>query len=343
MQTKAAVLHQLSQPLRVETLELDAPGDGEVLVRMVGAGVCHSDWLMMTGVLEHPVPVVPGHEGAGIVEDVGKDVTRVRPGDHVVLDFIPRCGRCSYCSRGQDNLCPTYQDVTWGGTMMDGTIRMSLNGERIHHWSALSCFSQWVVVPKLSCVPLPPEVPLETASLIGCAVTTGVGAVLNRARVEPGSHVVVFGAGGVGLSIIMGAKLASAGTITAIDIEPSKESMALAMGATGFWLSGPETVERIRELTQGRGADYVFDATGSPAVQARCLDLTRPGGTVVLVGSAPPDATFPVSGRALMAGQKAIVGCYYGSATSARDFRLYADLYLRGQLDLDRLVTRPMI
>ncbi len=271
MRINAAVFYEPGRPFSVETLELAPPRAGEVLIRVAAVGVCHSDWHLMTGATKHPVPVVPGHEGAGRVEEVGEGVTRLKVGDHVALNWAPNCGTCFYCLRDRPSLCSTYIGPLWAGTMMDGTTRLSRNGQPVYHFSALACFADYAVVPQECCVPMRPEVPLPVAALIGCAVTTGVGAVLNTARVPPGSSVAVFGAGGVGLSVILGARLAGASRIIAVDRAESKLKMACDFGATDSLMAGPEAPAAIRELTEGRGADYVFEAVGIPAVQEQCL------------------------------------------------------------------------
>lgn len=340
LKSKAAVLYEPGVPFAIETLDLEAPHAGEVLVRVAAAGVCHSDWHLMTGATKHPLPVVPGHEGSGVIEAVGAGVVSLKPGDQVALNWSPACGRCFYCLRGKSNLCTTFVGPVWAGTMMDGTTRFSIRGQPVYHFSALACFSERVVVPQECCVPLPDEVPLAVAALIGCAVTTGVGAVLNTARVEAGSHVAVFGAGGVGLSIIMGAKLAGAGRIIAIDAHEAKGDIALSLGATDVLMNGPEVIGGIQALTEGRGADYVFEAIGIPAVQEQCLAAVRPGGTVVLAGISPMGSGTNLPGAIIARQEKTVKGSYYGSANAARDFPLYADLYLHGKLDLDRLISR---
>jgi Zn-dependent alcohol dehydrogenase len=224
--------------------------------------------------------------------------------------------------------------------MMDGTPRLSKDGQPVYHFSALACFANYTVVAQECCVPLSKEVPLTIAALIGCAVTTGVGAVLNTARVRPGSSVAVFGVGGVGLNIVMGAKLAGASRIIAIDRSEVKGDIALEFGATDFLMAGPGTIQAIRDLTEGRGVDYVFEAIGLPAVQEQCLDAVRPGGTVVLVGVAPMGSSTNLPGAILTRQEKTVTGSYYGTANTARDFPLYTDLYLKGKLDLDRLISK---
>jgi NDMA-dependent alcohol dehydrogenase len=340
MKTQAAVLHQPQTPFTIETLDLEAPRAGEVLVKVAAAGVCHSDWHLVTGDTQHPLPVVPGHEGAGIVEAVGPGVTRVKPGDHVVLNWAPNCGSCFYCLNDRPNLCATYVGPLWAGAMMDGTPRLSLNGQPVYHFSALACFAQHTVVPQECCIAIGRDFPLNIAALIGCAVTTGVGAVLNTARVRPGSSVAVFGAGGVGLSTIMAAKLAGASRIMAVDRAEAKMTIAADFGATHTLPAGPAATDAIRNLTEGRGADYVFEAIGSPAVQEQCLEAVRPGGTVVLVGVSPMGSGTNLPGAIITRQEKTIMGSYYGTANTTRDFALYADLYLQGKLDLDRLVTQ---
>jgi NDMA-dependent alcohol dehydrogenase len=340
MKVKAAVLYETHQPFHIETLDLAPPQAGEVLVKVVATGVCHSDYHLVTGDTKHALPVVPGHEGAGVVEAVGPGVIRVKPGDHVALNWAPNCGECFYCLRDRPNLCTTFVDPVWAGTMMDGTTRFSQNGEPVYHFSALACFADHIVVPQECCVGLSPEVPFDIAALIGCAVTTGVGSVLNTVRVEPGSSVAIFGAGGVGLNIIMGAKLAGAGQIIAIDTNETKGDLAQSFGATEVLISSPDVLQDIRNLTEGRGADYVFEAIGIPAVQELCLAAARPGGTIVFVGLSPMGSNTNLPGAVITRQEKTIVGSYYGTANTARDFPLYADLYLQGKLELERLVSK---
>jgi S-(hydroxymethyl)glutathione dehydrogenase/alcohol dehydrogenase len=340
MKIKAAVFYEPHVPFSVETLDLEEPRAGEVLVKVAAVGVCHSDWHLMTGATRHPLPVVPGHEGAGVVAALGPGVTRVKPGDHLALNWAPNCGKCFYCLNDRPSLCAAYVGPLWAGVMLDGSTRLSKNGQPVYHFSALACFAEYCVVPQECCVPFDAAVPLPVAALIGCAVTTGVGAVLNTARVKPGSSVAVFGAGGVGLSIIMGAHLAGASRIIVVDRAPAKLELARSFGATDALLGGPQVNEAIRDLTSGRGADYVFEAIGIPAVQEQCLDAARPGGTIVLAGISPMGSGTNLPGAIITRQEKTIMGTYYGSANTARDFPLYGDLYLRGQLPLDKLVSK---
>jgi len=340
MKVKAAVFYKEGMPFQIEELDLEAPRDGEILVKMAAAGVCHSDWHLMTGATQHPLPVVPGHEGAGVVEAVGAGVTRMQKGDHVALNWAPNCGHCFYCLRDKPSLCATYIEPIWAGTMMDGTTRFSKDGQPVYHFSALACFAEYVVVPQECCVQLEKDVPLEIAALIGCAVTTGVGAVLNTAVIEPGSSVVIYGAGGVGINIIMGAKLAGASKIIVVDTNEVKGDIAASFGATDFVMVQHDTVAAIKSLTGGRGADYVFEAVGITAVQEQCLEAVRPGGTVVYVGLSAMGSSTNLPGSIIARQEKTVTGSYYGSANTARDFPKYASLYKQGLLDLDRLISK---
>jgi S-(hydroxymethyl)glutathione dehydrogenase/alcohol dehydrogenase len=268
MKIQAALITAPQEPLRIETLDLDPPRAGEVLVEIKACGVCHSDYHLITGATKHPLPVVPGHEGAGIVEAVGDGVEHIQPGDHVVLNWAPNCGRCFYCLRGKPNLCDTFVGPIWDGVMLDGTPRLSWNGEPVYHFSALAAFAEYAVVPQETCVVIRRDVLLSVAALVGCAVTTGVGAVLYSAQVQPGDHVAVFGCGGVGLSVIMGAQLAGAQQIIAIDRVPQKLEMARQFGVTDVIdASQVDAIEKVRDMTAGRGADVTFEAVESPLLR----------------------------------------------------------------------------
>lgn len=339
MKIRAAVLRQPRTPIQIETVDLAPPRTGEVLVKVMAAGVCHSDWHLVTGDTRHPMPVVLGHEGAGVVESVGEGVEGLRPGDHVALNWAPACGECFYCRKGRPNLCATYVEPVWAGTLLDGTTRLSRDGEPIHHYCALACFAEYAVVPAVCCVAMPRTLPFEIAAVIGCAVTTGVGSVLNTAEVEPGASVAVFGAGGVGLSTVMGARLAGAETIVAVDPLESRRQAALDLGATHAAASGPEAADFIRSLTEGRGADYVFEAVGIPAVQEQCLAAARPGGTVVFSGLAPMGSSTNLPGAVLVREEKTVKGSYYGAANPPIDFLRYAEWFAEGKLPLDRLIS----
>jgi NDMA-dependent alcohol dehydrogenase len=339
---RAAVLRAVNEPLVLEDLELAAPGAGEVGVRLAASGVCHSDWNVVSGATPNPLPVVLGHEGAGVVEALGEGVTTVSEGDHVVLSWLPSCGRCFYCTQGRPILCEWSTPAMLAGTLPDGTSRLTADGgEQVFHYSFLSTFAERCVVPEASCVPIRKDAPLEVAALVGCAVMTGVGAAINRARVEPGSSVAVFGAGGVGLSAVLGSRLAGARTIVAVDPLPFKRGLAQELGAThAVDPANGNVAEAIRGLTDGRGADYAFDTAGAPGLVATAYDAVRPGGTVVAVGIPPADAEARLPGPRLPREEKIVTGSLYGSCRPNLDMPLVLDLYMAGRLDLDRLVTR---
>ena len=340
MKIQAALVTATHQPIQIETLELDSPHRGEVVVRIAACGVCHSDYHLISGATQHPLPVVPGHEGAGVVETVGEGVTHIQPGDHVVLNWAPACGRCFYCLRGKPNLCDTFVGPIWAGVMMDGTPRLSWRGRPVYHFSALAAFAERVVVPQETCIVIRKDVPLTVAALVGCAVTTGVGAVLYTAQVQAGERVAVFGCGGVGLSVLMGARLAGAQQIIAIDQLPKKLDLARRFGATHTINAAEvDTIEAVRGLTEGRGADVAFEAVGVPQLQADCVEAVRPGGKAVLVGLSAVGSTTPLSGARIVRQEKVVMGSYYGSANTVHDFPLLLDLYMAGKLDLDALVS----
>jgi len=340
MNIHAAILYEPRSRFVIEALTLDEPRHGEVLVRIAASGVCHSDYHLVSGATKHPMPVVPGHEGAGVVETVGPGVTRIQPGDHVTLNWAPDCGHCFYCMRGKPNLCETFLKPIWAGTMLDGTPRLHKNGQPVFHFCGLASFAEYAVIPQESCVPIRKDVPLKVAALVGCAVATGVGAVMYTAQVRPGESVVVFGCGGVGLNILQGAVLSGADPIIAVDTNPGKMEIARQFGATHSLKSDDVTVRTIRELTGGRGADYAFEAVGVPAVQELAFKATRRGGTLVLAGLAPMDSGTNLPGAIITRHEKVIKGSYYGTVNASRDFPLLLDLYVAGKLKLDELISK---
>ncbi len=341
MKIQAAVLFEPGKPWSIETVDLAEPREGEVLVRVRAAGVCRSDWHIRTGETKHPMPVVAGHEGAGVVEALGEGVEGgVKVGDHVAFNWAPNCGSCFFCGKGRPALCGEYLEPKWAGTMLDGTPRLSLGGEPVYHFTATACFAEYAVVPAMCCVPLLKEVPLEVASLIGCAVTTGVGSVLNTAKVEEGSSVAVFGIGGVGTSTVMAAKLAGAERIIVVDQTEGKCEIARSFGATDGLLMGDGVVDEIRALTEGRGVDYAFDASGVVSVQEACFESLRAGGMAVLVGIGPAGSKLALGSPEITRQEKTVTGSYYGTADPALDFPAYAQLYLEGKLPLDQMVTQ---
>ncbi|WP_052261295.1 zinc-binding dehydrogenase [Ruegeria sp. ANG-S4] len=339
MKSRAAVMYGRGQPLVVETLELAPPRTGEVMVRMHAAGVCHSDYHVISGQADHELPVVLGHEGAGRVVQLGDGVTDLAIGDHVVLSWLPYCGDCFFCAHDQTHLCKTYETPLWDGTMMDGTCRLSNSEGPVRHLSMLACWADHAVVPRKSCIRIDKTVPFEIAALLGCAVTTGVGAVLNRAQVEPQSSVVVIGAGGVGLSIIMGAKLAGARRIVAIDASPQAEAKARELGATDFVLADEDVNARIKMMT-GHGVDHVFEAVGNRALQRSALDYCRPGGQVTFVGLDANDASIDLPTTEITRSEITVTGSIFGSACATRDFVTYGQHHMNGDLPIDRLIGR---
>jgi S-(hydroxymethyl)glutathione dehydrogenase / alcohol dehydrogenase len=336
----AAVLRESRRPLSIESLRLDAPRTGEVLVRIKATGVCHSDLMAADGTMPVPLPAVLGHEAAGIVEEVGPGVRRVRPDDHVILSWAPECGECFYCMSGHSNLCERYAPRVLDGTLLDGTTRLrAADGEEIRHYSFLSSFAEASVVPETCCVPIDRSMPFAQASLVGCAVMTGIGAAINTAKVRAGGSVAVLGCGGVGISAVQGARICGASRIVAVDVRPDKEALARLFGATDFVLASDTAVEEIRALTHGRGADYVFEATGRPAVMRQAYAATRRGGTLVYIGIAPAGADLVLPATPLPRDEKTIAGSFYGGAMPRRDFLLILDMYARGQVKLDEMIS----
>jgi len=338
---RAAVLFEPNTPLQVEEVTLQEPQANEVQVRIAACGVCRSDHHVMTGATQHPLPVVPGHEGAGVVEAVGPGVTRVKPGDHVVLSWVPVCGECFYCLNGLPSQCGTSIEPLWDGVMLDGTSRLSKDGQTLYHYTALASFAEQAVVPETCCVPVRKDAPLEVAALIGCAVTTGVGAVIRRAQVTPGSSVAVFGCGGVGLNIVQASALSGAVKVIGVDLAADKLERAVTFGATHTFNAGEaDPVEAIREVTNGRGADYTFEAIGLPSVMQQAIDAARRGGTIVLVGLGPHGETISLGAGSFTRSDKILTSAYYGMADPLRDMPMYLDWYMSGKLKLEELITR---
>ena len=332
---KAVVLYEQSTPLVVEEIDLEDPRAGEVRVKLAGAGVCHSDYHLMDGHMTVPrLPFVMGHEGAGTILNVGVGVTSLAPGDHVIFSLAGQCGHCRNCTVGRPGLCETYDREP---VMPDGTTRFARDGAPYYHrWGT---FSEETVVLADSVVKVRADMPLEKACLIGCGVMTGVGAVVNRAKVEAGSTVAVFGCGGVGLNVVQGAVLASASMIIAVDRLDFKLQKAEEMGATHYVNADKEDpVNRVNELTKG-GADYAFEVVGSPALLRQAFDSVRHGGTTVMVGVPPDGADVAVNGRELFR-DKTLMGTFYGAARPRVDFPWLMQLYMDGKLKLDELISR---
>lgn len=340
MKTRAALLVAPNQPFQIESVELQDPRAGEVLVKIAAVGVCHSDWHLVTGSTKHPMPVIPGHEGAGVVEAVGPGVDDIKPGDHVALNWAPSCGQCFYCLRGRSNLCETYTAPIWAGTMLDGSTRLSWNGQPVYSYCGLAALAERTVVARQSCVVIRQDVPFDIAALVGCAVATGVGAAVYTAGVRPGESVVVLGCGGVGLSVIQGARLCGASPIIAVDSQMPKIWIAKHFGAQTAILSSDDVPGIIQRLTGGRGADHVFEAVGIPALQEKALDYVRPGGTLTLAGLSAMGSATNFPSALLTRQEKTIKGSYYGTVHAPRDFPMLLDWHVAGKLNLADMISR---
>jgi S-(hydroxymethyl)glutathione dehydrogenase/alcohol dehydrogenase len=340
MLIRAAVLHEPRQPLVVEEVELAPPRADEVLVRVAAAGVCHSDVRLADGELgAGRWPMVMGHEGAGVVEEVGSSVTHVAPGDHVGFCIVPSCRVCAECAAGRFHLCIPAGENGPRGVLMDGTSRLSRpDGTPLQHALMTACFAERTVVSAAAAIPLPNELPLWQASLLGCGVVTAFGAVRNAARVAAGESAAVVGCGGVGLQVIAALRLAGAYPIVAIDVDPAKLDLALARGATDAIESGSaSTTARVVRIT-GRGADHAFEVVGRPDTMRLAWDCLRPGGTAVVVGLAPQGVEVALPAIEFLS-DKGIRGTYYGSGDAAADLPRLAELALAGDLDLAGVVT----
>jgi S-(hydroxymethyl)glutathione dehydrogenase / alcohol dehydrogenase len=338
---RAAVLTQVNKPLEILDLDQEPPKAGEVRVEVKAAGVCMSDWHIMNGDWPMPLPMVLGHEAAGIVAECGPGPCAVKPGDHVIFSFRPHCGHCRYCSQGRTVLCIGHNDTPrW--VMHDGTARVRLNGEPVNQMARIGTFSEYVVCPAEQVVKIRHDLPFTHAAIIGCSVATGVGAVIRHAKVAAGSSVLVIGCGGVGLNVVQGARLAGARTIIACDLLDNKLDYAKTFGAThviNAKKSG-DVVKEVRALTDGLGADFAFDAIGSEATALQVVDAVAPGGHAVLVGIPPLVTRAPISPFNMVFGEKTISGTYYGSVRPDIDFPILADLDMDKKLNLDDLISR---
>ncbi len=347
MRMRAAVLNEQgrskpyaeSTPLTVEELDIEGPREGEVLIEMVAAGLCHSDLSTIEGQRPRKLPTVLGHEGGGVVRDVGPGVRELAVGDHVVLGPVLGCGECRDCLSGHPALCTASLAAKSQGMMLDGTSRLSWNGEKIFHTSGVSCFAEFSVASELSVVAIDPELPLAEAALFGCAVMTGLGSVVNTARVPAGAAVAVVGLGGVGLSAILGAVLVGADRIIAVDLHDEKLSLAGEIGAThSFRASDPDCIEAVRELTGG-GVDFAFEMSGVTQGMKTAYDLVRRGGTMVTASLPNIADEFSVNAYDLVSGEKSVRGCYMGSCVPSRDIPKFLRMYKRGRLPVEKLMS----
>jgi S-(hydroxymethyl)glutathione dehydrogenase/alcohol dehydrogenase len=334
---KALVTRELDQ-YAVEDVTLDAPKAGELRIKMAATGVCHSDLSVINGTLPLPKPMVLGHEGAGVVAEVGPGVTGFDVGDHVVLSFTPACGVCHFCHIKQPQFCAANIPH---GLMLDGTSRVHKGSEQLSVMQYLGCMAEEAIVPAISAVKVEKSIPLDKAALVGCGVMTGVGAAINTAKVTPGSSVAVFGCGGVGLSIIQGARLAGASTIIGVDLADNKLEMAKKFGATHTVNGGAgDAAQACKDLTNGIGPDFTFEAVGVPELMATAYNAVRRGGTATVVGVGKLDQVVPFNALLLSMDGKTIKGSYYGDANVHGDFPRLLDLYRAGKLNLDDMVSK---
>jgi len=347
MKVRSALLREMgaerpyasTRPLEIAELELDPPGRGELLVRVGAAGLCHSDLSVIDGSRPRVMPMALGHEAAGEVVATGAEVDGFAPGDHVVLAFVPACGKCEPCRSGRAALCEPGGAANAAGTLLGGGRRLhDASGAEINHHLGVSAFSDHIVVSERSAVKVDPDLPFEIAALFGCAVLTGVGAAVNAARIEAGQRVAVFGLGGVGLSALLGAVLAEAGMIVAVDVVPAKLELARRLGATDIVEAGPGAGAAIREITGG-GADHAIETVGSARVLADAYAATRRGGTTTTVGLPDPSQTLSIPAVSLVAEERTLRGSYLGSSVPERDLPRFIELYREGRLDVEPLLT----
>jgi len=327
-----------SEPYRIEEVELEGPGDGEVLVEVRGAGLCHSDLSIVEGLMPRPLPLVGGHEGAGIVREVGRGVQGFGPGDHVAMAAVAGCGQCRVCLAGRPALCRAVSAARNEGLLASGARRLRLReGGRLNHYSGISVFAQYAVVMPQALVKIDPAIPFDVAALFGCAVLTGAGAVFNSARVPPGASVAVIGLGGVGLTAVMAAREAGAAQIIGIDVLPSKFDLARAVGATQCVdARDPHAVQQVLDLTDG-GVDFAFEISGNLSALDMAQKITVRGGEVVGIGVGKATATFTVAHLPWVCEERVLRGSLMGGGVPQQEIPRYVDLYLRGRLPVDKL------
>jgi S-(hydroxymethyl)glutathione dehydrogenase/alcohol dehydrogenase len=344
MTHKAAVATGPDQPLEILDIGIDEPHAGEVRIKMGASGVCHSDLSVQNGTLMSAFPVVLGHEGAGVVEEVGEGVTHVKPGDHVVVSWVPQCGECYFCTRNQGELCERANTAMATGGLLDGTYRFDLDGAPLAQMASSGTFSQYSIIPASGAVKIPDDVPMQVAALIGCGVLTGVGAALNTADIAKGDTVAVVGCGGVGLNVIQGARIAGADRIIAIDQNETKLAMAKQFGATDTVnASQVSAVSQVMEMTEQRGADVAFEVIGLQQTIDDVITMTRRGGQAILVGVPRMDVMVQLPAfMGLVLQEKTVKGCWYGSSNVHTDVTKLIDLYKKGELKLDELISREI-
>ena len=345
MKTRAAVAFEPKKPLEIVELDLEGPKEGEVLVEIMATGICHTDAYTLDGLdSEGNFPAVLGHEGAGIVRDVGKGVRHVKPGDHVIPLYTPECRECKSCLSGKTNLCTAIRATQGKGVMPDGTSRFSYKGEKIHHYMGCSTFSNFTVLPEIAVAKIDPEAPIDKTCYVGCGVTTGVGAVTNTAKVTPGSNVIVFGLGGIGLNVIQGCRMVGADMIVGVDINPEKEAWGRKFGMTHFVnpkdIDG-DLVSHLVELTDG-GGDYTFDCTGNTNVMRDALEAAHRGwGESIIIGVAEAGKEIATRPFQLVTG-RVWKGTAFGGARGRTDVPKIVDWYMKGKIEIDPMITHVM-
>jgi len=347
MKIRAAVIREMglpqpyakSQPMKIEEVELAPPGEREVLVQIKAASLCHSDLSTVNGDRPRQMPMVLGHEASGVVTECGPGITDIKPGDHVALVFAPSCGECLACREGHPGRCEPGQVANGAGTLLGGAMRLSQNGQPVYHHVGVSAFAEYCVVNRGSLVKIDNELPFDEGALFGCAVLTGVGAALNTAQVFPGARVAVVGLGGVGLNALFGAKVGGASQVIAIDVHDDKLELAKQLGATDVVNAKDEkAIEKVKALTSG-GVDFGFEMAGSVQAMELAYRVTRRGGTTVTAGLPHPDARWQMQHVNLTAEERTVKGSYVGSCVPTRDIPRYVDLYRKGMLPVNKLMS----
>lgn len=343
MKMQAAVLEEFGKPLVVQEVELEQPKTGEVLVRLVACGVCHTDLYTASGADPSGyAPAVLGHEGAGVVEAVGDNVSLVKPGDHVVTLFSPQCGECIHCLHSRTNLCLAIREQQNKGYLPDGSTRLMREGEPIRHFMGTSTFAEYTVMPEIALAKINPEAPLDRACLFACGLSTGLGAAMNTAKVAEGSTCVVFGAGMVGLGAVAGCRLQGAERVVCVDLSSERLELATGQGATDTLVGGPDAVERILEMTDGFGADFTFEATGNVKVMRQAVESARMGwGLCTVTGVAGKGETLDIVPRYLITGRR-VAGSSFGGVKGRDQVPALVDLCLEGEIDVDPFISHQL-
>lgn len=340
MKTRAAVVYEINRGFEIEELDLEGPKEKELLIKVIVAGICHSDWNFVTGDSLFNMPVILGHEGSGIVLETGPGITKFKKGDRVVFNSAPNCGTCFDCTNDKPSICGTYTGPTWEGVMFDGTTRFSNSkGKKIYQLSSVGCFAEHIVLPEDCAVPLMDSTPFDVGAILGCAVTTGVGSVINTANVKENANALVFGIGGVGSNVLMGLKLRKANRVIAVDKNRDKEEVSKRLGATDFMVFNEQNIPGIIELSREVKIDYVFEAAGDTLSQEVAVECARPGGMISLIGIPPVHSYTKINAASVTRQEKTIRGCYYGTKNTVKDLAGYEEMYRDKELDLDYLIS----